>query len=55
MNIKNNELDMNVSLLDEIMMTPSAQIINDRFTSEEALAAPCSGKCKGPGGCFGSY
>lgn len=53
MNIKNNELNVDLSILDEILLAPAKQ---DRCATDEALStAACSGQCKGPGGCFGSY
>lgn len=49
----NNKIDQkeNAQLLSEIFPIPATVVETERFSTN--VAAPCSGKCKGPAGCKG--
>lgn len=53
MNIKNSEQDNTSSILDELFLPPSQEVMTDRFTLDGP--APCSSHCKSPGGCLVVY
>ncbi len=51
-----NAPNQTAALLDEIMMSPSREVVSDRFNAARASEAPCGTACGAGcgGGCGGS-